>query len=192
MTKTRRARRRREHDFYPSPKWAASTLYNRLPCIRNIAEPCVGVGDLIHGRDDVDWTNDIDESRPATYHLNAAAPAAWNVFPKVPWVVTNPPFNVAHIILSCALDSALVGVAFLLRISFLEPVEARAQLLSRRPPTRQIVLPRMSFTGDGKTDSVTCAWFVWALKPGLVEPGIEVCSPIERDVHRRVQNVLPW
>jgi hypothetical protein len=33
--------------------------------------------------------------------------------------------------------------------------------LAEHPPTKLIVLPRISFTGDGKTDSVTCAWYVW-------------------------------
>lgn len=194
---------RREHDFYPTgggadapsiggkptPVWAARALYRRLELIHDVAEPCVGTGDLIAGREDVAWTNDIDEKRAATYHLNAATPAAWGVFPRPPWVVTNPPFNLAHQILSCALDFATEGVAFLLRLSFLEPTEQRAHLLSRRPPTRQIVLPRISFTGDGKTDSVTCAWLVWSK---LVEPGIEVASPLERHVGTREQRKLPW
>lgn len=161
----------------PSPVWAARALYRRLPQIAGVAEPCVGTGDLIVGRDDVCWTNDVDEQRPATYHLNAATPAAWRTFPRARWLVTNPPFNLAHQILTCALDHALDGVAFLLRLSFLEPTEQRARLLCERPPTRQLVLPRISYTGDGKTDSVTCAWLVWSKH---VEPGIEVVNPLER------------
>ncbi len=194
--------KRRDFDFYPTAGgrpaivngkptavWAAQSLYRRLPVIARVAEPCVGTGDLIAGRTDVEWTNDVDERRDATYHLNAASPAAWNTFPRVPWIVTNPPFDVAALILACALDHAIDGVAMFLRLSFLEPTEGRAHLLSRRPPTRQLVLPRISFTGDGKTDNVTCAWFVWSK---LVEPGIEVASPIERDLSRREQRKLPW
>lgn len=194
--------KRRDFDFYPTgggrpaivngkptAVWAAQSLYRRLPVIARVAEPCVGTGDLIAGRTDVEWTNDVDERRAATYHLNAASPAAWNTFPRVPWIVTNPPFDVAALILACALDHAIDGVAMFLRLSFLEPTEGRAHLLSRRPPTRQLVLPRISFTGDGKTDNVTCAWFVWSK---LVEPGIEVASPIEKDLARREQRKLPW
>jgi hypothetical protein len=48
----------------------------------------------------------------------------------------------------------------LLRLSYLEPCNNRAEFLSVNPPSL-IVLPRISFTGDGKTDNVTCAWFVW-------------------------------
>ena len=37
----------------------------------------------------------------------------------------------------------------------------RGAWLNEHPPTTLIVLPRISFTGNGKTDSVTCAWMVW-------------------------------
>lgn len=90
---------RRDLDFYPSgggrpaivggkptPVWAARSLYRRLPQIQGVAEPCVGTGDLIAGRDDVRWTNDVDEQREATYHLNAATPAAGvREQKKLPW-----------------------------------------------------------------------------------------------------------
>jgi hypothetical protein len=49
----------------------------------------------------------------------------------------------------------------LLRLSYLEPTEDRGAWLNSHPPTDLIVLPRISFTGNGKTDSVTCAWIVW-------------------------------
>jgi hypothetical protein len=48
-----------------------------------------------------------------------------------------------------------------LRLSYLEPVRNRGAWLAAHPPTGLIVLPRISFTGDGQTDTVTCAWMVW-------------------------------
>lgn len=57
--------------------------------------------------------------------------------------------------------AAIVGVAMLLRLSYLEPTKDRGHWLNDHPPTQMIVLPRISFTGDGKTDSVTCAWMIW-------------------------------
>jgi hypothetical protein len=50
-------------------------------------------------------------------------------------------------------------------MSYLEPVENRGVWLNEHPPTTLIVLPRISFTGDGKTDNVTCAWMVWRKDP---------------------------
>jgi len=55
-------------------------------------------------------------------------------------------------------------VAMLLRLSFLEPtakVNPRGPWLAECPPSRLIVLPRCSYTGDGRTDSVTTAWMIW-------------------------------
>jgi hypothetical protein len=81
--------------------------------------------------------------------------------PGIDWIVTNPPFNVAAQIVPNAFNHAVKGIAMLLRLSYLEPVEDRGAWLNSHPPSDLIVLPRISFTGDGKTDSVTCAWMVW-------------------------------
>ena len=55
----------------------------------------------------------------------------------------------------------------LLRLSYAEPCLNRAEWLKAHPISHLIVLPRISFTGNGKTDNVTCAWFVWdKLRPG--------------------------
>lgn len=53
------------------------------------------------------------------------------------------------------------GLALLLRLSWLEPTEARADFLRQYPPARVHVLPRHDFKGRGSTDSVTSAWMVW-------------------------------
>jgi hypothetical protein len=183
------AGRRRRLDFYPTPGWAADVLWRRIP-IRtesprawtqhSWAEPCVGAGDLIRPiAPPPFWTNDVDVDRNATFHRNAADAAEWETFPIVDWIVSNPPFNVANHVLRNALAFTRRhgrtgnGVAMLLRLSFLEPCGDRRGLLETDPPTRIVVLPRISFTGDRKTDSVTCAWMIWAAN---VEPGIEVVS----------------
>jgi hypothetical protein len=155
-------RKRRKLDFYPTPSWASDVLWQAVRPFQ-WAEPCVGRGDLItdRNRNELEWTNDVDPDRDAVYHLNACHPSAWDVFPRVPWIVTNPPFRMADRILTLARQHATVGVALLLRLSFLEPTDDRVHTLTKAPPDRLIVLPRISFTGDGKTDSVTCAWMVW-------------------------------
>lgn len=178
---------RRKLDFYPSGRDVMGALQVRIPIVE-LAEPCVGTGDLIAGRHDVVWTNDVDENREATYHLNAAAPASWHVFPRVPWVVTNPPFNKAAMVLALALQHAERGVAFLLRLSFLEPVKARADFLKRHRPDWLVVLPRYSFTGDGRTDSVTCGWMVWAR--GKYGRGVDVVTKDEMKVRARERQLL--
>lgn len=105
-------------------------------------------------------TNDINPSSDAEFHSDAAYGPSWRQWaPK--WVVTNPPFVKARDIFEHAHANATDGVALLLRLSFLEPTDDRGELLWRLPPDELIVLPRISFTGDGNTDSVTCAWMIW-------------------------------
>jgi hypothetical protein len=56
----------------------------------------------------------------------------------------------------------------MLRLSFKEPTEhknPRGPFLETNPLTRELVMPRYSFTGDGKTDSITTAWMIWAKEP---------------------------
>lgn len=174
--------RRRALDFYPTTvPWAVGELYKRVAIVGDVAEPCVGNGDLVRNddRSRVVWTNDVDPSREATYHLDAADPASWRMFPAVDWVVSNPPFNRALRILSLAVPHARVGVAFLLRLSFMEPtiLDGRGAWLEANPMSRLIVMPRIPFKGGRATDSVTCAWMIWQRDPSLWERTIESVSP---------------
>lgn len=154
---------RRAHDFYPTPSWATRELLNRVDINGTVLEPCVGAGDMTRELAAVGQlrTNDLDVTHQADSHEDATNKRWWNTLPQYDWVITNPPFNVAHKILPHACEHATKGVAMLLRLTYLEPCEGRDMWLSVNPPHRLIVLPRISFTGDGKADSVTCAWFVW-------------------------------
>jgi hypothetical protein len=114
-------------------------------------------------------TNDIDSSRIADFHSDAAISESWVAFPTVDWVVTNPPFNAALPILKAAQAHARFGVVFLLRLSFVEPTKTREQFLANNPPQRQIILPRWSYKQNNSTDSVTTAWFVWTKTHRAIE-----------------------
>lgn len=159
--------KRRDRDFYPTVPAATRVLLSRVRIAGVVVEPCVGAGDIasvLAGPLRCVVTNDIDRSRPADFHRDATSPSAWRVFERegqIDWVVTNPPFNRAEAIVPLAYEHARKGVAMLLRLSYLEPCGERAEWLAEHPPTAALVLPRISFTGDGKTDSTTCAWFVW-------------------------------
>jgi hypothetical protein len=157
---------RREHDFYPTPSWATHVLLQRVPIAGDVLEPCVGRGDILRELAEAPavsclTSNDLDRARPAFSHADATDPAWWSTLGRYDWIVTNPPFGVAHKILPLAHQYCGTGVAMLLRITYLEPCEGRLGFLATYPPTSLIVLPRISFTGDGKTDNATCAWFVW-------------------------------
>ena len=80
---------------------------------------------------------------------------------SVDWIVGNPPFTYAEEHVRRALGHhPAFGVAFLLRLAFLESAK-RAPFWREHPPTRVLVLSeRPSFT-DGGTDSAAYGWFIW-------------------------------
>lgn len=153
---------RRRLDQYFTPAHATQELMRHVQLRGNVFECCVGdrgIYDELAGWD-VLWSNDIDPDLQADYHEDITQPWEFG-FDKCDWVVSNSPFSVAATVVRAAYNYSRIGIAMLLRLSFLEPCENRGKWLAAHPSTKLIVLPRISFTGDGKTDSVTCAWMVW-------------------------------
>ncbi len=159
---------RRKNDFYCTPDALTLALIDYMPEIvqtTSIYDPCAGDGrmaKLLAKNGAFAWLNDIDPQWNTSYNLDART-----FFPggqQFHWLVTNPPFNCADQIFLNHRQrgkTALVnGIALLLRLSWLEPTKRR-QFLKDDPPNSIVVLPRTSFTEDGKTDSVTCAWMIW-------------------------------
>ena len=109
-------------------------------------------------------TNDLDPDCSAAMHQDARSVAAWPTATTFDWVITNPPFSDELAILQHALRCAR-NVAFLARLSFLEPTRSRAPFWQAHAPTDVIVLPRYSFRlndeGKRQTDNVTCCWIVY-------------------------------
>ena len=167
---------RRKNDFYPTPKELTLALREHMGWDgkKSLAfyEPCNGNGDisqiLKYNPVHMVTTADIDPTLRADYLLDATSQWPKDITGSyslgMDWVVTNPPFNAAYGIIENLLSNKKyikTGIAMLLRLSFLEPTNDRAEFLSLIPPTDLLVMPRTSFTKDGKTDSVTCAWMVW-------------------------------
>jgi hypothetical protein len=162
---------RRPHDAYYTPASACDALKRHWQGWENadlLLEPCLGNGAIVESFPEKEWkTNDIDISKEADTNLDLRSMPNWDrfLFPRHTKreglaVITNPPFSLAfwfahHARFYCERS------ALLLRLSFLEPTRQRGPWLERYPPDLVIVLPRISFTGDGKTDSVTCAWMIW-------------------------------
>ena len=154
---------RRSNDFYPTPSWATERLLGLFPLTGTVGEPCSGAGDVANvlRRHNKVWTNDIDLDHVADSHYDLTDPEIWGKLPDCDWIVTNPPFKIAAAIVPAAYEKARLGLAMFLRLSYLEPCQNRAQWLEDHPLTKLIVLPRFSFTGNGKSDSCTTAWMVW-------------------------------
>jgi hypothetical protein len=158
---------RSDFDFYETPAWMTRSLVHHHPAIRGkrILECCSGRDAIVRVlRDEYGctvFTNDIDTRHPAEMHCDATQAWYWREHaPTVDYVVTNPAFEPAFDILRHAYAHAHVGVAFLVRKTFLEPTLDRGPWLQEHPPMRAIGEPRYSFRGVG-SDSVSCDWYVW-------------------------------
>lgn len=172
---------RHKNDFYETHAEITRGLLPHLPkSLGFVLEPCVGDGAIFRSlidniRNVSVVTNDIDASREAYLSYDATKADLWERLSGIDWVITNPPYNAAAFIVPRAIKTARVGVAMLLRISFLEPCQNR-EWLRDTPPTRLIVVgdPRPSFRlnkhGKRGTDSATVAWMIW-------DKGVE--SPIK-------------
>jgi hypothetical protein len=88
------------------------------------------------------------------------------ILSPVEWFIGNPPFGLADRFLGRALKLATVGVAFLLRMQWLETEGRYKAIYTRTPPTRvaQFVerVPMCEGGWDPKASTATAyAWFIW-------------------------------
>lgn len=116
----------------------------------------------------------------------------------IDWVITNPPFRLAEAFIEKGLAVAQIGVAVLVRISFLESEGRYYRLFSNRPPTYVAVfsgrLPIVRGRVDEEASSATSySWLVWVhgeypqptiwippCRPALDRPG-DYALPTEPD-----------
>ena len=162
---------RHANDHYPTPTALTLALLKELPQIcGTVIEPCAAEGKIadilrVHPRVTGVTTNDIDATMPTRYHEDATDGGAAIWAAPADWIVTNPPFNQADQFVRLAWRKARQDVAMLLRLTYMEPTRKRAQLLRDMAPYMSHLIvfsqPRPSFTGNGRTDSTTTAWFVW-------------------------------
>ncbi len=186
---------RRERDFYETPPWMTRALVKYVDIQGSIFEPCVGDHSILNALPSfigTRYANDINPDCLADFHGDAASDAVWQQLSErtgslgVDWVITNPPFTspLPMEILKRARMFARVGVALMLRISWLEPTKnekkhPRGPWLSAHPPDKYLVMPRHSFTGNGQSDNATTAWMIWT-RERLPGRPIECCYGAEQ------------
>lgn len=171
---------KRPLSFYQTNELAVHELRKRVEISGVLYEPCNGLGAISRMFPDCCVvTNDVDPDKPADRHEDAAGLVLDTIaFDGVGscWVVTNPPFGAEAfpIVRNFVEQGALC--AFLLLVSFLEPTFERGDWLEANAHriTGKIVLPRHSFTHDGKTYSQTCEWLLW--NTPRLEPFVQVVS----------------
>ena len=180
-------------DFYETPAWQSRALLRYAPIVGTVAESCAGAGGITsvletHPRIARIVTSDLLAVFNTMVCGDARADMTWERLDGlttcgIDWVIDNPPFSAAFEILPKAMANAKLGVAFLLRMSFLEPTDARGPWLKDHPPNLRITLPRTKYRKDKKgTDSVTTEWMVWYRDAQLpIRVGTVIVDKSERD-----------
>lgn len=164
------------HDRFFTPPWATHALLDYLgrQLRGDVWEPAAGNGaildlladhpdvaaygsDILPGREDIDqwdFLQGLSEPTPECF-------STW----QPNWIVTNPPYNAptgtATDFVKRALNTAIDGVAMLLRLSWMEPCEDRADIWRADRPTHVVVLPRVHYLGAPGSNNQTSAWFIW-------------------------------
>ena len=162
------------NDQYFTASEVTRLLLDKVDIKGVVFEPCAGEGHIAAQFPNRCFTNDIDTNlrkHDGVYHdyfLDATKEQSWEQLTysnRIDWVITNPPFNKAFDILQHSWNNCTTGVAFLLRLSFLEPTKKRGQWLEDNADQMFKIIPvnpRVRFRQDTNgSDSVTVAWFIW-------------------------------
>ena len=171
-------------DFYPTSQKLTEQLLLKYPISKDkvILEPCSGNGHISNYLKELGYTvitNDFDKTKPAEYGLDITDKLSLQIINNdeaCDVVITNPPFNIANLILENCLE-VVDEVVMLLRLSFLEATKDRKDVLNRYKDNLIKVVtvnPRPKFREDTKgTDSVTVAWFIWNKQFSWKQLGID-------------------
>lgn len=196
---------RRPLDRYDTPPHYVKALTDRIGTIRgSLLEPCVGGGHLLQRLLVAPKTsivvNDINrrivdiagpktnsESLLRVSHLDMRQRSSWTSLMRrhglFNWTITNPPFKHEEEILRLALKHSL-NVAFLGRLSFLEPTVTRRNFWGKHGNVEVVVLPRYSFRlndrGKRAMDNQTCCWMIWSVDMPACASAISFSQLTER------------
>jgi len=186
MSATNRSNVRIPQDFYTTPASAVHAILNRLPSAlvsmdHRVLEPAAGDGAILrvlldrghqkHKLEAVESWRDrakCCEELGVNTHCGDFLSDEYAPCAEPKLIITNPPYSLAgEFVKKCLAIAARTDalVCLLLRLRFLES-KKRARLLARNPPDVYVLVPRPSFTSDGKTDASAYAWFVWGVSNG--------------------------
>lgn len=169
-------------DYFPTPPWATRALCEWLRGIwtqpfMTVWEPACGEGHMARPLgeyfSDV-FASDVHDYR-ATYPEQDDVSdflISWDGAdkPVCDWVITNPPFRLAKEFIETALETSRIGVAVLVRTSFVEGKERFQHLFSVHRPAyvlqfvERVAMFRGRLDKDGASATSYC-WIVWTKLP---------------------------
>jgi hypothetical protein len=168
----RKAEQRRAFDAYYTPPGLARALVALLPVEGSVVwEPHAGGGSFVRAlvqaraavmASDVQATAQglVEEGVAYAFDGDFLATSFLGTEVVIDWIVGNPPYGQAEAHVRHALSEARVGVAFLLRLGFLESAR-REGFWKEHPPHKVVVVCRRpSFTGEG-SDGASYGLYIW-------------------------------
>lgn len=204
----RRATPARGLDFFPTPPWATRAFLQEVLCAefaafcrQSVWEPAAGQGHMVHVLAEEFprvVASDV-EDYGAGFERGSFTGRGPDVAPsrRVDWIVTNPPFNLAVEFAERALTEANVGIALLLRTSWMEGGERYERLFKDRPP--RIVaqycerVPMVAGRWDHTSSTATpYAWFVWHQAHFRKETRLVWIAPGAKARHHRESDLQRW
>ena len=163
-------------DDFPTPPWAARALFEHVIGDdwrrHDCWEPAANRGYMLRGLEGyfgrlvATDVFDYGAGLPTHDFLMPSLPAAVDPEDRPDWIVTNPPFRLGELFINRAREIALVGVAMLVRLSFLESV-GRYERLYRDTPPHQMAqfverVPMVKGRCDPEASTATAyCWLVW-------------------------------
>lgn len=177
MSRTRKGNRKSGADNYPTPAWAVERFLEKWPDLEKVGtrwiEPCAGDGGMIRvvdaHREGIEWT--ACEIRDTTPALRGAGVRPGQIYienfvekkrfkdGEFDVAFLNPPFWLTmDFVIECMRIADTV--VCMQRMNFLGS-DLRNEWMIQNTPDLYVIPNRVSFSGNGKADSIENAWNVW-------------------------------
>lgn len=190
-------------DDFPTPPWGGRALCDYLHHTLGVVqpsmtcwEPAANRGYLRRGL--VDYFRYVAASDIHDYGAGFAVEdflfPSPNVATMVNWIITNPPFRLAHQFVDRSLDLA-PNCAMLVRSAFLEGQARYERLFSKRPPslilqfTERLPMNRGVCRADMTTATAYC-WLVW-MPQDFRTTGFDWLAPCRKRLERAGDYDMP-
>ncbi|MEL7513653.1 MAG: SAM-dependent DNA methyltransferase [Pseudomonadota bacterium] len=172
-----------ELDYYPTPPWATRALIEALRARglligKSVWEPACGEGymarplaeafETVRATDIFDYSAAFPEQDGIVdFLLDWPDPDAP---PASDWIFTNPPFNRSLEFAELALRRARLGVAFFVKVQWLEGITRHRRIFSRHTPrlilhfAERVPLVKARMDPEARTNQAYI-WIVWIKRP---------------------------
>jgi hypothetical protein len=167
-------------ELFATPPWASRAGCEAAralwPGARVVREPAAGLGHIARPAADYFETilpTDIHDHGPGYELRDWLDPSAWAPEPDCDLIITNPPFGMAEQFVLLGLERARLGVALLVRLTFLEGGKRHAILDGPRATLTQplIFSERVPMVlGNWNPTASTAAAYAWLFWSKVHEP----------------------